>query len=52
MLVALTATGRELAEQATKALNTEVFEQPDLGAEDVRSLVDVLTRLRRGAGDF
>ena len=52
MLVALTPTGRELAERATKALNTEVFEQPDLGAGDVRSLVDVLTRLRRGAGDF
>src|SRR6476469_1455071 len=52
MLVALTATGRELAEQATKALNTEVFEQPDLGAADIRSLVDVLTRLRRDAGDF
>jgi len=52
MLVALTATGRELAERATKALNTEVFEQPDLGAEDLRSRVDVLTRLRRGAGDF
>jgi DNA-binding MarR family transcriptional regulator len=52
MLVALTAEGRELAERATKALNTEVFEQPDLGATDVRSLVDVLTRLRRGAGDF
>ena len=40
------------AMRATKALNTEVFEQPDLGARDVRSLVDVLTRLRRGAGDF
>ncbi|GAA2745064.1 MarR family transcriptional regulator [Terrabacter aerolatus] len=52
MLVALTPAGRELAERATTALNTEVFEQPDLGAEDVRSLVDVLTRLRRGAGDF
>ncbi len=52
MLVALTAEGRELAERATKALNTEVFEQPDLGAADVRSLVDVLTRLRRDAGDF
>jgi DNA-binding MarR family transcriptional regulator len=52
MLVALTPTGRELAERATKALNAEVFEQPDLGATDVRSLVDVLTRLRRDAGDF
>ncbi len=52
MLVALTPSGRELAERATKALNTEVFEQPDLGARDVHALVDVLTRLRRGAGDF
>ncbi|WP_156023073.1 MarR family winged helix-turn-helix transcriptional regulator [Terracoccus sp. 273MFTsu3.1] len=52
MLVALTPTGRELAERATKALNAEVFEQPDLGPTDVRSLVDVLTRLRRDAGDF
>ena len=30
MLVALTPSGRELAERATKALNTEVFERPDL----------------------
>ena len=52
MLVALTPSGRELAERATKALNTEVFEQPDLGRRDVHALVDVLTRLRRGAGDF
>ncbi|WP_374970357.1 MarR family winged helix-turn-helix transcriptional regulator [Terrabacter sp. BE26] len=52
MLVALTPAGRELAERATKVLNAEVFEQPDLGAEDVRSLVDVLTRLRDSAGDF
>jgi DNA-binding MarR family transcriptional regulator len=52
MLVALTPAGRELAERATKALNAEVFEQPDLGATDVRSLVDVLTRLRGRAGDF
>jgi DNA-binding MarR family transcriptional regulator len=52
ILVALTPTGRELAERATKALNTEVFERPDLSGRDVRSLVDVLTRLRRTAGDF
>lgn len=52
MLVALTPAGRELAERATKALNGEVFEQPDLAAKDVRTLVDVLTRLRRSAGDF
>ncbi len=52
VLVALTPSGRELAERATKALNTEVFEQPDLSGRDGRSLVDVLTRLRRTAGDF
>ena len=52
VLVALTPAGRELAERATKALNTEVFEQPDLSDRDLRSLVDVLTRLRRTAGDF
>src|SRR5215217_2812871 len=39
MLVALTPAGRELAERATKALNTEIFEQPDLGSDDVRALV-------------
>ncbi len=52
MLVALTPTGRELAERATKALNTEVFEQPGLEPDDVHDLVDTLTRLRRDAGDF
>src|SRR5690349_13384897 len=52
MLVALTPSGRELAERATKALNAEVFEQPGLGPDDVRDLVDTLTRLRSHAGDF
>ncbi|GGM93460.1 putative transcriptional regulator, MarR family protein [Terrabacter tumescens] len=52
MLVSLTPSGRALAERATTALNTEVFEQPDLDTEDAQSLVDVLTRLRRSAGDF
>lgn len=52
VLVALTPSGRELAERATKALNAEVFEQPGLDPEDLHRLVDVLTRLRRGAGDF
>jgi DNA-binding MarR family transcriptional regulator len=51
-LVALTPSGRELAERATKALNAEVFEQPVLSSRDQRALVDVLTRLRRSAGDF
>lgn len=52
LLVALTPAGRELAERATKALNAEVFERPDLAETDVKRLVDVVTRLRRAAGDF
>ena len=52
MLVALTPSGRALAERATQTLNAEVFERPHLSSTDVRSLVDVLTRLRRDAGDF
>jgi len=52
MLVALTPSGRALAERATQALNAEVFERPHLSSIDVSSLVDVLTRLRRDAGDF
>lgn len=52
LLVALTPAGRELAERATKALNAEVFERPDLAETDVKRLVDVVTRLRRTAGDF
>lgn len=52
LLVALTPAGRELAERATKALNAEVFERPDLAEADVKRLVDVVTRLRRTAGDF
>lgn len=52
VLVALTPTGRELAEKATDALNAEVFSQPDLSPSDIERLVDVLTTLRRGAGDF
>jgi DNA-binding MarR family transcriptional regulator len=52
MLVALTPSGQALAERATQALNAEVFERPHLSGSDVSSLVDVLTRLRRDAGDF
>ncbi|MEO7448278.1 MAG: MarR family transcriptional regulator [Humibacillus sp.] len=52
MLVALTSSGRQLAERATAALNEEVFERPDLAPDDVASLLEVLTRLRGQAGDF
>ena len=52
VLVALTATGRRVAQEATDTLNAEVFGRPELGREDLESLVEVLTRLRRSAGDF
>lgn len=52
ILVTLTAAGRELAERATKTLNAEVFERPGLEARDVHALLEILTRLRRAAGDF
>lgn len=52
ILVALTPAGRDVAERATAALNRDVFEQPDLDPDDLHDLVDVLSRLRRSAGDF
>ncbi|HEU5144281.1 MAG TPA: MarR family transcriptional regulator [Dermatophilaceae bacterium] len=52
VLVALTPAGRRLAEQATHALNAEVFSRPDLSSDDMGRLVQILTRLRHGAGDF
>lgn len=51
-LVHLTPAGREVAEKATEALNREVFSRPGLDEADVATLVDVLSRLRRDAGDF
>lgn len=51
-LVAITDRGRETAEAATAVLNTEVFAAPGIDAPGVDRLVDVLTEMRRGAGDF
>lgn len=47
----LTDTGREAVEEATAALNAEVFEVPGLPADDVRDLTGRLTALRAGLGD-
>ena len=47
----LTAAGREAVEEATAALNGEVFETPGLPEVDVRELTDRLTALRTGLGD-
>ena len=42
---------REAVEEATAALNGEVFETPGLPEGDVRDLTDRLTALRTGLGD-
>ena len=51
-LLALTDAGRELVEQATRALNAEVFADPGMSGEDAAELVAIVARLRKNAGDF
>jgi DNA-binding MarR family transcriptional regulator len=51
-LAELTEAGREVAAAATAALNEHVFAAPGLAPDGVERLVDVLTELRRTAGDF
>ncbi|MEV8514207.1 MarR family transcriptional regulator [Dactylosporangium sp. NPDC051484] len=51
-IVELLDAGRELAEAATAELNTEVFAAPWLAPATVGSLIEVITELRRNAGDF
>lgn len=51
VLVVLTASGRALAAEATAALNSEVFEDVGLGAQDLDDLAAIIARLRDGAGD-
>ena len=52
VLAEITPAGRELAEQATEALNGKVFADPGLAPGRVAELVEVLLELRRDAGDF
>jgi DNA-binding MarR family transcriptional regulator len=51
-LAEITERGRELALRATAAINASVFAAPGLPASDVTTLVEVLQKLRRSAGDF
>ena len=48
----LTESGREAVEEATAALNDEVFQTPGLPGAKVRELTDRLTALRTGLGDL
>ncbi|WP_210649909.1 MarR family winged helix-turn-helix transcriptional regulator [Nocardioides sp. SYSU D00065] len=47
----LTDAGRDAVEEATAALNDEVFAVPGLPGGEVRGLTDLLTALRTGLGD-
>jgi DNA-binding MarR family transcriptional regulator len=51
-LVELLPPGREIALAATKDLNAEVFTAPGFSPSGVTALVDILTEMRRDAGDF
>lgn len=51
-LATITPRGREVAEQATEALNGDSFGTAPLGASDLREMTDVLRALRLHAGDF
>ena len=48
----LTDAGRAAVEEATEALNTDVFESPGLPDDDVRELTERLSALRAGLGDL
>jgi len=51
-LAEITERGRELALRATAGINESVFADPGLPGSDVTTLVEVLQKLRRSAGDF
>jgi DNA-binding MarR family transcriptional regulator len=51
VLASITEAGHAVARKATRELNTQVFESPGLGKQDVRDLVRLLGGLRGAAGD-
>lgn len=51
-LVAITPQGRDLALQAARALNREVFADVGLPEDELRALNGILALLRSNAGDF
>ncbi len=51
VLATLTAAGAEVVEEATVALNSEVFEKPGIGAEQVSALTGLLGAVRAATGD-
>ena len=51
-LVTITELGRSTVEDATATLNSEVFADIGMSADDAQALVSSIETLRRGAGDF
>jgi len=51
-LAELTASGRDVAQRATTAINTEVFLDMGLSERDLADLYRVLRTIRHEAGDF
>jgi DNA-binding MarR family transcriptional regulator len=51
-LAAITAQGRDVASAATDALNQSSFGTGPLRPAELRSLTEVLARVRRASGDF
>ena len=52
MIVQITAEGRALTGEAITRLNSALFRDLGLTGEEVRTLISVLTRMRRFWGDF
>lgn len=52
VLAAITDKGRTTAEQATVAMNRDVFEQPGLTPREMKDLTRILRTMRASAGDF
>lgn len=51
-LAEITARGRKLTEQATAALNSQVFATMGLSEQEMNDLFDILRKVRHGSGDF
>jgi DNA-binding MarR family transcriptional regulator len=51
-LVAITELGRSTVEDATVTLNSQVFADIGMSAQESRSMVAAIDTLRRSAGDF
>jgi len=52
VLASITDEGRQIAEKATAAMNSEVFMRLGLSSSQTTTLIDILTHLRSDAGDF